>query len=155
MVRGCCRLWCGVMVGAAALSALASGWWLWRPREQAAPPTVDLFALPALSTSPYLNTGSDAHYIGVAACAECHPGQYRSYLRTDHSRALGDVDPADEPPDQAFFHEASGRHYRSYRSGNQLRHEEVFRDADGTIVARADWPLRYRVGSGRFSRTYL
>jgi tetratricopeptide (TPR) repeat protein len=91
----------------------------------------------------------------VAACAECHKEQHESYLLTTHSRALGDVDPAAEPPDGAFDHAPSGRSYRAYRAGGQLRHEEVLRTAEGREVARVDLPVRYLVGSGNYSRTYL
>ena len=65
------------------------------------------------------------------------------------------VDPAREPPDGTFTHAASGRVYRVYRRDGQLRHEEITRSADGKEITRQDFPVRYLVGSGRFSRTYL
>jgi hypothetical protein len=76
-------------------------------------------------------------------------------LLTPHSRALADLDPGAEPPDGSFHHEPSGRSYRVYRRDNQLRHEEVLRTAEGKEISRVDLPVRYRIGSGNFTRTYL
>src|SRR5262249_19468199 len=89
------------------------------------------------------------------ACAECHREQHRSYLLTAHSRALSDLDPAAEPPDGAFDDPASGRSYRVYRQGGRLRHEEILRTAEGQEGGRADVPVRYVIGSGHFTRSYL
>lgn len=125
------------------------------PAPQEAPPAARDFPVPAYSPTPYLNTGPDARYIGSAACAGCHQNNHKSYLLTAHSKALVDVNPADEPPDGAFEHKLSGRSYRVYRKDRQLWHEEVLRTAEGEEVARVDLPVRYRVGSGHFTRTYL
>jgi len=130
------------------------------PVEPAAPPqdvplAVRDFPIPPFSETRYLNTGPDVHHIGNAACAACHADKHKSYALTAHSKALVDVNPADEPPDGAFEHKASGRSYRVYRKDGQLRHEEVLRTAEGTEIARVDLPVRYRVGSGHFTRTYL
>jgi tetratricopeptide (TPR) repeat protein len=93
--------------------------------------------------------------VGLAACKECHVGRYESYLHTAHSRALTTADPAAEPPDGAFEHPLSGRSYRVYRQGDQLRHEEAVRTPDSKEVVRLDLPVRFLVGSGSFARTYL
>ena len=45
-----------------------------KPSESADP-----FALPALPSTPYLNTGPDAHYVGGKACRGCHNGAHRSF----------------------------------------------------------------------------
>jgi tetratricopeptide (TPR) repeat protein len=76
-------------------------------------------------------------------------------LLTPHSRALSDLDPAAEPPDGSFDHAPSGRSYRVYRQDNQLRHQEILRTEDGKEIGRVDLPVRYLVGSGHFSRTYI
>src|SRR5262245_65587601 len=83
------------------------------------------YPVPAHSKSRYLNTGSDARYIGSDACAVCHAANHRSYLQTAHSRALSDVDPKAEPPDGSFEHKLSGRSYRVVRKDGQIWHEEV------------------------------
>ena len=85
------------------------------------------------------------------------PGATRTTTSRTRDRAqpgLCDVDPATEPPDGTFEHKLSGRTYRVYRKDGQLRHEEVLRTAEGKEIARVDLPLRYRVGSGHFTRTY-
>jgi tetratricopeptide (TPR) repeat protein len=65
------------------------------------------------------------------------------------------VDPADEPPDGEFRHDASGRDYAVVRRDGALHHRETLRDSNGSLIAQADHPLRWLVGSGRHSRTYL
>jgi hypothetical protein len=119
------------------------------------PAREDPFPLPPYSETRFLNTGSDARAIGTAACAECHPGNYKSYQLTAHSRSLAEVDPNAEPPDGSFFHRLSGRSYRVYRRDGQLRHEEVLRTAEGREISRVDVQVRYRIGSGNFTRSYL
>jgi tetratricopeptide (TPR) repeat protein len=111
--------------------------------------------IPPYSESRFLNAGPEAQYIGSAACAVCHPNNHKSYLRTPHSQALSDLDPKAEPPDGSFEHAASGRSYRVYRKDGQFRHEEVLRTAEGKEIARVDQPIRYLVGSGHFTRSYL
>ncbi len=93
-------------------------------------------------------------YVGSRVCAECHADQFESYLQTAHSRSLSLVDPASEPPDGAFEHAKSGRSYRVYREQGQMRHREWVAVPGGDEIA-ADYPLKYLVGSGRHSRTYL
>jgi predicted CXXCH cytochrome family protein len=150
-----------MVVVVTALGGAAGGVYWWRASSDKLPdggdpaPTPKDFPLPGYSKSPYLNTGPDAQYIGSAACAVCHKAKHESYLQTAHSRALSDVDESAEPPDGAFEHKASGRSYRVYRKDQQMRHEETVRSEDGKEIARVDLPVRYLVGSGSFSRTYL
>lgn len=130
----------------------------WLNRELISPRAVRLapqFDLPPLTASPYLNTKADAHYVGSAACVECHRGNHASYLLTPHSRALADLDPNAEPPDQSFEHAASGRFYRVIRRDGRMFHEEVLRDRQGREVVRVEMPIRFLIGSGHFCRSYL
>jgi predicted CXXCH cytochrome family protein len=140
---------------AATVAGLAGGVYLWRRSSrppETAPPS---FELPPLSTSPYRNTSPEATYVGIAACAECHADESRSYHQTTHSLALGDLDPAAEPPDTSFTHAPSGRTYKVYREGGKLRHRESARDEQGNEYAVADFPIRYLIGSGHHTRSYL
>jgi Tfp pilus assembly protein PilF len=143
----------------AAIAAAGIGFALWRhqrsSRDAASEQSPSTFPVPEYSASRYLNTGPDAHHVGIAVCAECHPKNHHSYLLTPHSRAMCDVDPKTEPPDGSFVHKATGRSYRIYRRDGQLRHEEVLRTPEGKEIARVDLPVRYRVGSGNFARNYL
>jgi hypothetical protein len=144
-------LWLVASGALAGLAFVAWSKWGHGPRR----PSYDPFALPPYSESHFLNTQPDTQYIGTAACAACHRRNYQSYLLTAHSRSLALVDPKEEPPDGSFHHRLSGRSYRVYRQDNQLRHEEVLRTADGRDVTRVDVPVRYRIGSGHFTRSYL
>lgn len=97
----------------------------------------------------------EATYVGSQACVECHQDQLDSYLHTPHSKALANVDPDAEPPDGEFRHEPSHRAYRVYRQDGQLRHQECAILADGSELLLADHPMRYVMGSGNHSRSYL
>jgi Tfp pilus assembly protein PilF len=144
------KVWLAVAAGVAALAVA-----VWFTRRSG-PPSLpeDPFPPPALSESPYLNTRPDARYVGMTACKQCHASNHDSYLHTAHSRALSEAGPKSEPPDGSFEHKPSGRSYRVYRKGDQFRHEEVLRSPEGKDLARLDFPIRYLVGSGAFSRSY-
>src|SRR5262245_54592813 len=117
----------------------------WRSRQpssSAPSPPSQAFPMPPYSESPYLNTGPDAQYIGTSACVRCHQDKHASYALTTHSRALNDINPQAEPPDGSFDHRPSGRSYRVYRQGHQLRHQEVVRTQEGQEIARVDLPIR-------------
>lgn len=108
----------------------------------------------SLSNSPFLNTSSKAGYVGSQACVECHDEEHQSFLRTAHSRALGAVNAAQEPPDVTFLHEKSGRTYQVYRKDGKLRHREFILDGPDEVVL-GDHPIAYTIGSGHHSRSYL
>jgi hypothetical protein len=142
----------------AVTTAAGIGFAVWRQHYsggRTAEASTSGFPPPPFSTSKYLNTGPDAQYTGIAVCANCHPEKHESYLLTPHARALSDLDPKSEPPDGSFFHEASGRTYRVYRRDGKMRHEEVLRTPHGEEIARVDLPVRYLVGSGHFTRSYV
>jgi predicted CXXCH cytochrome family protein len=144
----------------AGLAAAGIALWLSQrsdpePSAPAPAPAETEFPIPPYSASRYLNTGPEARYLGTQQCIGCHRDRHSSYLLTAHSRALADVNLANEPPDGSFDHAPSGRTYRVYRRDGQLRHEEVVRTAEGKEMARVDWPVRYVVGSGNNCRTYL
>jgi hypothetical protein len=114
-----------------------------RPNRAARPSDV---ALPPHQAEP------EDEYVGLAACAECHLAQYRSYQQTAHSRALAEINLADEPADGKFEHAKSGRSYRIYRADGKLRHREWFTAAADVV---SDYPLKYVIGSGHHTRSYL
>src|SRR5204863_1377641 len=117
-----------------------------RPDE---PPAV----LP-LSSSPYLNVGPDARYVGTGACVKCHADEHRSYQRTGMARSTAEVRPERELPDATFDHPASGRRYDVRRQDGQLWHRERLLTDDQSDVVLNDFPLKYAIGSGRYGRTY-
>ena len=94
-------------------------------------------------------------FVGSTTCAECHPDQHESFARTTHSKSLSLVDPELEPPDAEFVYELSGCNYEVYRDEGQLRHREALLSPDGETIAQSDYPVKYLVGSGAHTRTYL
>jgi len=137
----------GVFVAVAAIRLRA-------PADKRAAPTPE-FDLPQISESPYLNVSSAADYVGIAVCAECHADQHATYRATAHSRALADLDPAVEPRDAAFTHARSGRVYSVYRDQGSMHHHEAVQDGHGNEIVSSDFPIRYLIGSGRHTRSYL
>jgi hypothetical protein len=148
---------------------LATGFGLWRwssdryeepPRQtiasnqepQTAPP--QLPPLPR-AKSRYLNTTSQAQYVGNAACQSCHAEEHQSYELTGHSRALAKVDESQEPEDAEYYHQASGRWYQVFRQEGQLRHRESVRFDNGGELVLNDHAVQWVIGSGRFSKSYL
>ncbi len=127
--------------------------------DETRPPSVaqmlERFPLPEITPSRFRNASKSVAYVGTQACIDCHRDEHKSYLETTHSRSLADVDAATEPPDAEFFHELSGRHYRIYRDKAALRLREYIDDEDGKEVILADYPARYRLGSGNYGKMYL
>ena len=107
-----------------------------------------------MAQSEFLNTSQKTVYVGTAKCAECHEDERHSHLKTQHSRALRDVASFPQPPDGEVEPRLSGRTYRIYRQGGQMRHREAVRMADGEREL-ADFAPRYVIGSGTHSLTYL
>ncbi|HTU89725.1 MAG TPA: cytochrome c3 family protein [Gemmataceae bacterium] len=107
-------------------------------------------------SSPYLNTGPGAHYIGSAACRSCHEEQTASFRRTGMGRSMTLVDPKQEPPDADFDHPTSKRRYQVRRKDGALWHRELLRtEQTPEEVLLSEYSLQYVVGSGRHARTYL
>lgn len=119
------------------------------------PPEADPFALTPLPASPYLNTGSAAHYVGSATCQKCHEEAADSFRRTGMGHSMAEVDAAGQPPDATFDHPASKRRYQVVRKDGRLWHREFLLTGGAKEVLLAEHPLKYVVGSGRNARTYL
>lgn len=98
---------------------------------------------------------SNPEYVGSESCRECHQKEFESYLQTRHSRALAEVSPDEEPPDAVYDHPLSGRRFRVLRDNGQLIQQESLLLDDGSEFPLTTAPLKYRVGSGHFARTYL
>ncbi|MBS0262045.1 MAG: hypothetical protein JSS02_08805 [Planctomycetes bacterium] len=146
--------WRGLGLALGVLATLAVSYWL-RSRGQSAPVSVEPTALPPLAASPYRNVDLQTAYVGSEACRSCHAAQFESYLQTMHSRSLNDIDLAAEPADASLQVPGTRISYQVYRQDGQLRHAQLLRGSDGAPVVLADYPVRYVVGSGNLSRTYL
>ncbi len=143
----------GALLPAVLLAAGLVVWW--GPWRTPPTPAADPFPLPPLSPSPFLNTGPEARHVGSAACRPCHPSHHASARRTGMGRSMAEVDPARAPPDGAFDHPPSKRRYQVRRAGGRLWHRELLLADGPQEVVLAEHPLRYVVGSGRHSLTYL
>ena len=135
---------------------MSGTWWLWHKAESnkkatqvsaAASDQADAGFLPAVDLN--------AEFVGSESCSECHAGECESFAQTGHSRSLSPVVAALEPADGVYHHSASGRHYRVYRDGERLRHQESIRNEQGDEVVLADHPVSMVVGSGHHAHTYL
>ena len=108
---------------------------------------------PERTSSRFLNIQQD--YVGSEQCVTCHKKQHQTWQVTAHARSMAPVQPDHEPDDGQFVHAPSGRHYAVNRVQDQLHHRESLVNEDGSRTVLSDHPLKYLVGSGRFSRTYL
>lgn len=150
------RLW---VVGIATLSlaGLAALTLRGRSEPQSAVSSAksDPFPLPTVSSSPFRNTNPDARYVGSDACRACHESHEASFHRTGMGRSMAEVDLAREPPDGTFDHPLSKRRYQVQRRDEQLWHRELLLTDGADEILLCEFPLKYVVGSGRHSLTYL
>jgi hypothetical protein len=147
-----------------AVIGLAGGAWLMFKKPNDAPPKnavtdqdklLAVVDLPEIAASRFANTSKDAKYIGPKACAKCHVDQHASFLETPHSRALGDVDVDNEPTQTDFIHARSKREYEVVRKSKRVWHRESFVSKSGEKTLLAEYPIKYTIGSGHHSRSYL
>ncbi len=111
--------------------------------------------LAPIATSRFLNTSPKATYVGSSACTKCHPNEHKFFEGSAHSRSITEIEVETEPPDAQFDDVATGRSYSIYRKGTQLWHRESIPTGEGEELVLADYPMRWAIGSGRFSRSYL
>lgn len=123
--------------------------------DRSAPRSSSADQLPPIAAAPVKNAEVNIGYIGAERCATCHRDAEASYRHTAHSLALAEIDIDKEPPDGEFFDPGLQRHYRIYRRDGVLHHEESIRSSTGEPLVLNDLPMRYVIGSGRFSRSYL
>lgn len=150
----------GTVLGLAAIAVVATwmalqrNWTNENHETSTTPAQVEDLPLPELADSPFRDAMQAAEYVGSQACGQCHGDQHASYLESAHSRSFAVVDLASEPADGEFARGATAWRYKSSRIGGELRHREFLLTPQGEIPL-VDRPLKYLVGSGRFSRTYL
>jgi hypothetical protein len=108
-----------------------------------------------LAPSRFLNDSPDVAHVGSQACADCHEAEHQSYLLTAHSRALEAVRLAEEPPDASFRHDRSNRMFHSARVSGQFVHRQQRLSSAGDVLLAEERPLKYAIGSGHHSRSYL
>jgi hypothetical protein len=141
--------WKLVLVPGLLLALVGVVGWVASSWPSAKPPT---FPLTPISSSPFRNTTPDVAYVGSDKCRGCHEGDTVAYRRTGMGRSMAPIDLDREPPDGAYDHPVSKRRYAVTRKDGQLWHREMRLGGD---VVLQEYPVKYVVGSGRHSLTYL
>jgi predicted CXXCH cytochrome family protein len=156
----------GLLLGAAALAA---GYYIATretseadttgaspaPAESETAGNSDAFPLTPISTSPFLNTGPDAKYVGTESCLACHEDEHESFRHTGMGRSMATVDLSREPEGGQFDHSLSKRRYEVRREGGRMWHRELLLHDGPEEVVISEFPVKYVTGSGRHSLTYL
>jgi Flp pilus assembly protein TadD len=97
-------------------------------------------------------------YVGSAACARCHPAQYRDFQRTSMARSVRPVSIQSAPefaqPVQ-FVHPKTGRRYRIFQQQSQFLIDEFFLDSGGRQVYSDPRTVSCVIGSGNHARSFL
>src|SRR4051794_28268930 len=106
-------------------------------------------------SSPFRNAAAGVAYVGSAGCVRCHDAHAASFHRTGMGRSMAPVDLKREPPDASYDHPASKRRYQVVRKDGQLFHRELLLADGPDEVLLSEFPVKYVVGSGRHSLTYL
>ncbi len=111
-----------------------------------------------LATGVFIS-GEDAGYVDSAACAGCHRRIYETYRQTAMGRSFYRMRPEtvveDFTGNNAYYHQASGRHYTMYkRAGRyyQRRHQIGPGGREWNIVEKE---IHFVLGSGNHARTYI
>lgn len=112
-------------------------------------------SMPPLRTSPFTNTHSDVTYVGAETCRSCHEDAHDSFTQTAHSKALMEIDLKSEPPEGEFTDPKSKKTYRITHRDGKMIHQEYLNTDDDEELLLAEFPIRYAIGSGRFSKSYL
>ncbi len=144
---------------------VAGAWIVTQPKEPSnrepahaqndEPPTALAAELPPVAASRFVNTSGATEFIGTASCAQCHPDEHASYLRTPHSRALSDIDLQRETWGVEFKHPHSSRKYEVLRKEDRIWHRETLLAQEGSDIVLAEHPVDLAIGSGHHSRSYL
>jgi predicted CXXCH cytochrome family protein len=118
----------------------------------------------AASPDSAVSNTAPGHYLGSAACAECHADLCESYVSHPMSRSMS---LAAEAPDPEEGIEAApfsvpgppGSHlqfeYGVVRDAGSVGHYERVTDAAGQELCRRTVPMHYAVGSGQRAHSYL
>lgn len=116
---------------------------------------VEVPPLPPVSSVPFLNTKANVKFVGQQTCAGCHVEVGESYQKTAHAQALAPVQLDEEPESTEFAVDDDRRRYRIFRKDHQLWHEEALSTSSGQELILSQYPMKWAIGSGRFSKSYL
>jgi tetratricopeptide (TPR) repeat protein len=106
----------------------------------------------------YLNLSSEARYVGITACKNCHQDIYHSYIQTGMGRSLylPDTAPLIESFDDNYcvYDSIGDFYYKVYKQNNEYYIQE-FRLRDYDTVHNITHKVKYIIGSGNQTRSYL
>jgi predicted CXXCH cytochrome family protein len=106
-----------------------------------------------------LIAGSDAGYVDSTACAGCHRQIWERYRQTGMNRSFARAGPetvtGDFQKNNAFYHQASDRHYTMYRKDGKYYERRYQIGFDGRETNLVEKEIDYVIGSGSHARTFL
>ncbi len=147
---------------ACLLGLILLGTRYWGPKAPPEAPSSEVAANvdpPEYPASPYLNTVPKVEYVGDQACARCHASLVKSYQLHPMGRSLRPVTEAtlslDFPAGASDSFKELGHRYSVEKRGSQIIHREVLPDSQGHVLAEAEQPVAYAVGSGTHAISYL
>lgn len=96
-------------------------------------------------------------YVSNEACTKCHASIAADYSLVSKSRSFYRPSSQESIEDFStpFYHEASDRHYRYVRRGNDLVFQRYQVDGGGERINEIELAVDWIIGSGNQSRTYL
>lgn len=109
---------------------------------------------------PYRNIHPDVHYVGSAACFDCHADIARSFSRHPMGRSLtstGGKSEGELPygPEANNPFTVLGRRFQVERQGNRLWHRQTVTDDLGRPVAELNQEVGWAIGSGHKGYSYI
>lgn len=147
----------GYLAAAALILAVGTAAWVWYSLNSDSTVVDDDQVAAAdvreVPTSRFLNT-RDATRVGSQRCLECHADHFASHRSAGMGQSSAPVDLNSEPTGGTVEHAESNRRYEVFRRDGTLWCSESLLKED-THVLLGEYELSYRVGSGRFARTYL
>ncbi len=120
------------------------------PRRDAAVPM-----RPQPLTTAFENTRAGVTYVGSQACVSCHTKRHQTFRHTGMGRSMAPIDLSQEPPDASFDHPLSHRRFQIRRHKGQLWHREFLITEHNDAALLQEFPVKYVMGSGHFSRSYV
>lgn len=98
---------------------------------------------------------TETAFVGSERCSACHEQQFEPFLHTAHHQAFGVVTDDGVPPGGEFTDPRTFRSYQIAWQDGQMRHAETLQRPGGGATLVVEHAMKYVVGSGRYSRSYL
>ena len=107
--------------------------------------------------TPFENVSASVRTVGSSDCVSCHQEIADKHSDTGMGSSLTLLSPDSElPPDAVIRDQNSRRAYRVIKRDGQMWHQELLTGGEnGQGVVAAELPVKWQIGSGRHSRSYL